>query len=81
MSSFCRYCQANRVKEEYNFVKCKYCPAEELVSKGKLNTIRKECSVLDNFGIFKKLQDIQLLAYLQHNGVPTPLLDWSYLPL
>lgn len=80
MSSFCRSCRANRLKEEWKLFECKCCPVGSLVNNDIIDRIRKECSVHDQDGIFKNMDTIQILAYLQHNGVPTPLLDWTYSP-
>lgn len=80
MSSFCRYCLANRPEEICNVSNCKYCPIDSLIEPNNIDRIKKECSVMDPNGIFRNMHTIQLLAYLQHSGVPTPLLDWSYSP-
>lgn len=80
MSSFCRYCKANMPEEILNISKCNFCPIDSLIEPNNIDRIKKECSVMDSNSIFRNMHAIQLLAYLQHSCVPTPLLDWSYSP-
>lgn len=79
-TSFCRYCKKNRLEFDLNIFKCKYCTVDKIIKPEVLNDIKTECSVLDSSNKIQKMNKVSLFAYLQHNGVPTPLLDWSYSP-
>lgn len=86
MTSFCRSCRNKNTLDMLSELPkfsmddfCRFCQIPKFMNI--LNTrIKAECSVLDTEGIIRRLSPNSLLAYLQHYGVPTPLLDWSYSP-
>lgn len=79
-TSFCRYCKKNRLELDLIIFKCEYCIVNKIIKPEVLNDIKTECSVLDSSNKIQNMKNVSLFAYLQHNGVPTPLLDWSYSP-
>lgn len=86
MTSFCRACKNKNSLDIFSEIPkfdmktfCNFCPIPKFM-KTLESRVKLECSVLDSEGVLRNLMPIPFLAYMQHYGVPTPLLDWSYSP-